>query len=746
MPTSSTTLTAQVASQTNTSTSAKAGVMIRQDTGTGAVYYAAFLTPGNGIVVQYRGTEGLRTTTPITTPGVAPQWLRIARAGSVFSTYTSPDGSTWTYLISSAVTLTMNTSLLAGLAVSSSKGSAVSTATFGGVNLVSGAPPAPIGCPAGWSCGDVGNPVIAGDEGLANGQWTIQGAGNDIWSAWDQFHFDWQTLSGDGTVSAHITSQTNTDPWAKTGVMLRATTDGAAPYYAAFVTPGHGIVVQYRSASGATTAQPAAIAGGVPTYLEVARSGTTFTTYYSTDGGQTWTPVPGSTFTLTNLGGTILAGLAVSSHNGSHLSTVTMDSVALGNTAPPPPGACPSGWTCQDIGNPAAGSQDMSGGVWTVNSYGYDIWGTADQFRYEYQSLAADGTVSAQVTSQTNTDPWAKAGVMLRATIDPGSTYYAVYVTPGNGINVQYRNAAGASATQLVQIAGTVPAYLMVARSGTTFTAYTSLDGSTWTAISGSTTALPNLGGTILAGLAVTTHSAQVNTSVFANVALATSAPPPPGACPSGWTCADIGSPAIAGSQAYNNGTWNVEGAGNDIWGTADQFHFAWQTLTSDGGISAHLASQTNTDPWAKAGVMLRLSTDPSAPFYAIYVTPGNGVVVQYRDTAGGSAAQAASVSGATPLYLKVARVGTTFTAYTSTDGVTWTQVPNSSITLSNLTGTLLAGLAVTSHNGGAISTATFDTVGQTTSAASTPAPTQPGAPRPPTTATTPTPSDRRGP
>ncbi len=336
------TLTADVMSQTNTSDSAKAGLMLRQDTGTGAVYYAAFVTPGNGIVIQYRGTQGLRTTTPITTPGAAPRWLRIARFGSVFSTYTSPDGSTWTYLTSSAVTLNMNSTMLAGLAVSANNGGQVSTATFTGVSLVSGAPPAPIGCPAGWSCGDIGNPMLAGNEGLANGQWTIQGAGNDIWSAWDQLHFDWQTLSADGTVAAHLTSQTNTDGWAKAGVMLRSSTDGAAPYYAAFVTPGNGIVVQYRGAGGAITVQPATITGAVPAYLEVARSGTTFTAYYSTDGGQSWSPIPGSTISLPNLGGTLLAGLAVSSHYDRQLSTVTMDSVAIGTSAPPAQPAGPA--------------------------------------------------------------------------------------------------------------------------------------------------------------------------------------------------------------------------------------------------------------------------------------------------------------------------------------------------------------------------------------------------------------------
>src|SRR5205807_9335202 len=66
---------------------------------------------------------------------------------------------------------------------------------------------------------------------------------------------------------------------------------------------------------------------------------------------------------------------------------------------------------------------------------------------------------------------------------DPASMYYAVFVTPGNGIVVQYRNAQGGTTAQPVKITGTVPAYLMVARTGSTYTAYTSSDGNAWTPV-----------------------------------------------------------------------------------------------------------------------------------------------------------------------------------------------------------------------------------------------------------------------
>jgi hypothetical protein len=80
-------------------------------------------------------------------------------------------------------------------------------------------------------------------------------------------------------------------------------------------------------------------------------------------------------------------------------------------------------------------------------------------------------------------------------------------------------------------------------------------------------------------------------------------------ALPSGWNDADIGSPALAGSAAYNNGNWTVIGGGSDIWNAADQFNFASTSFSSDGVMIARVLSLQNSDPgsgWSKAGLMFR--------------------------------------------------------------------------------------------------------------------------------------------
>jgi hypothetical protein len=239
------------------------------------------------------------------------------------------------------------------------------------------------------------------------------------------------------------------------------------------------------------------------------------------------------------------------------------------------------------------------------------------------------------------------------------------------------------------------------------YCAYTSSDGVTWLLVSNSCATLAT-SGPVLAGMAITSHnSGTLGSANFDTVAIGTSAPK---LCPAGWTCADVGGATPAGDQALNGGTWTIDGGGTDIWGTSDKFHYVWQTLPGDGAMTARVDSQTNTGPWAKAGVMLRQTTDPGSAYYAAYTTPSNGIVVQYRSSQGGNAVPVASVAGTPPTYLRVAVSANTFTAYTSTDGVTWVPIAGSSVTF-GMNGPRLAGMAVTSHTGSMVSQVAFERV-----------------------------------
>jgi len=731
-------ISAQVVTSPGAAAKAQDGVMMRASTAPSAPMYSVYLNPGGPATVQWRAYDGIKYSHNVPVPGAtSPNYVEIVRyqdsrgtwPNTYFSALTSPDGVTWTPVLGSTVALDMGTgSYLAGLVATAGATGVTTPATFNSPALAAVSTPPPSACPAGWTCAPIGTGVPPGDQLYQNGTWTVQASG-DVWSVYDEFRFAYQsfpanpTTTGDGSVVAHVDSQSGGGPWMRSGVMVRSGTDPQAPYYGVFVTPGNGIAVQWRGSQGALTNQ--VIQAGVITptwvmadrYTDTTHNTVYYSAYISTDG-VTYTYVPNSEVALT-LPGPLVAGIATDANSSSNLSVATFDGVATQAVEQVPPNVCPSGWSCADIGGPLPPGQDQltSGGTWSEVGGGGDIWGAADSFHYVSQTLGADGTVTAHVTAQQNTSGWAKAGPMVRASADPGSPYYGVFVTPANGIDVQWRSLQGGTTSQVLA-AGTTPAYLMIGRyttSGssprTLYSAYTSPDGVTWTLVPGSTVAL-GLTGAVQAGVAITSHSQGTGSAVTLDTVsvVAQEFPPPGFVCPSGWTCGDIGAATPTGSQALAGGTWSIQGGGGDIWGTADAFHYVWDSLAGAGSMTVRAASQSTSSAWAKAGVMLRATTDPGSPYYGVFVTPGNGVVVQWRSAQGGSSGQVAT-TGVAPVFLEVTRSGTTFSALTSTDGVTWTPVPNSSMTLANLSGALLRGMAVTSHNTTQVSTVTFDTV-----------------------------------
>jgi len=153
-----------------------------------------------------------------------------------------------------------------------------------------------------------------------------------------------------------------------------------------------------------------------------------------------------------------------------------------------------------------------------------------------------------------------------------------------------------------------------------------------------------------------------------------------------------------------------VTASGSDIWGTADAFEYIY----TQGGntMTARVRNLTNTNAWAKAGVMFRASLAADSPQVMVMVTPGKGIAMQYRGIQGGTSAQAGQVAGAAPAWVRLTRSnGTTYTGSYSTDGVTWNTLGSVPIAMGNLP---FAGLALTSHTTNGISaTAVFDEVNE---------------------------------
>ncbi len=181
---------------------------------------------------------------------------------------------------------------------------------------------------------------------------------------------------------------------------------------------------------------------------------------------------------------------------------------------------------------------------------------------------------------------------------------------------------------------------------------------------------------------------------------------------PQGWIAQDVGGTGYSGFSQYNSATntFTIAGAGADIGGTGDEMQFAMQTLTGDGSIVARVASLANTSANAKAGIEIRESTAANAKHVSLTPTYSSGVKLISRGTTGGSSTTASSAAAAfAPVWVRLTRAGNVFTASTSVNGTTWTQLGTPQTVVMNAK--VQIGLVTTAQTDTKLNLATFNNV-----------------------------------
>jgi hypothetical protein len=259
--------------------------------------------------------------------------------------------------------------------------------------------------------------------------------------------------------------------------------------------------------------------------------------------------------------------------------------------------------TSVDIGQVgAAGSTSTSNGVYTVRASGADIWGTQDEFRFVYLSLAGDGEITARVDSLSATNGWTKAGVMIRETLNASSKFAYTLISPSNGVDFEYRQSTGGSVGPpgVNDRVSRAPYWVRLRRVGNVFTGYVSADGQTWRQHGSSVTIA--MGANVYAGLAVTSHlDGTLATAVFSNFRAGTV----------GTTPQPTNRPPVISGTPPTSATVGI------------QYTFTPSATDPDGNALTY--SITNPPSWASFSASTgRLSGTPTSAHVGIY---GNIVI-----------------------------------------------------------------------------------------------------------------------
>ena len=654
------TLIIKIASIASADSWTRLGLMMRESLDADAKNVLLSLTTGNGLVFQSRQTTAGATAFRSSSVAKAPPvWLKLDRSGNTFTAAYSADGATWT--VQGTETIAMNASIQVGVAYANRS---ASTWAFG--------------------VGDQLKLVTPPDTD-----------GNGLPDAWELRYFG--GLGAATSADADNDGLTNAQEWELGSNPIVATLSGQRPVLSLLggdnQTGATGSVLPQPLAvkiTDATTGEP--LAGMLVTFQLASGQG-----FLGSD--PTWQPTVGlvsdadglvqTQFKFSSLGGpaTVQASVgtqpgvvtfALKALLGSPGSSFLLDTAELGALAKP-------------------GTAQYQNGNYTLTAAGGDIWNKTDSFRFAWHSLSGDGLFVARLASLNAGDPWSMAGLMIRETLDPTSRNAALLLTPGNGVAFRWRDAVGVNSAQVTKTGVAAPGWLALRRAGSVITGYYSADGVNWIQVG-----WRNLGmaQTVHVGLAYANLNAAFGHAVFDSVRLDTLAPAP-------WQVADVGALNQANIDVFTADTMLVRGGGNDIWDKADNFRYVYQPLPGDGRIVVRVASQGSSDPWAKSGVMIRSTLDSNSRNLLLAVTPANGLTLQWRYLPGYGSAGLANLPGRTaPVWLKLERFGSETNAFESSDGLAWNKVGSLA-----MTGEMLLGLAVSSHNAALFNETTFDHV-----------------------------------
>jgi hypothetical protein len=643
-----------VADLDDTSSSTKAGLMIRSNTASDASNVLLAVTPGGGIALQTRAIASGTTTTEATLVGQSlPIWLRFTWTSSGIVAQVSSNHESWTE-VGSAVPVPADMSLgdaKVGLAVTSATADFddfMTTKKCDKPNILSGVcdPGATfqvlartadaiavancrkLGQTADEMFDDIAviqynrkngalcfyqSPVnVDGSDVSAPSEGT--GAGKFPWDPPDTTHQTGCTGCHDngGLIRSPYLSQTGLLPRPNEGY----DNDGSNPlsyvgvdfaedrswFVHSDVT--NGCSVCHKLGMSNVLTEKVGWAGSAYRFSIMATSeGQTFSGEIShknaiSETSPTWMPYPGST--TFNPG-----ALTVASYYSSCADQARSGLDAQFQVLPPVAGCDfePFGLPyVPQIDNLNEFTVGTSGGgaignlqaVTLTSPPGTDVAGTSDSFYWLYNVHGGDGAAVVEVTALQNTHEWAKAGIMFRNGNAANQENVALAITPSHGVTFQHRSAVDGQTTNSEVEGVPLPVWLKLERSGRTFLGSFSTDERhSWTQV-GQPVTIESFETDYL-GLFASSHTAQ-GSGVSGQATFESF----DWTAASGWTRpsnphilmdADIGNADTERKEWITRET--ISSSGGDIYGTSDNFSFSLKTFGGDGHLETTVTSLT---------------------------------------------------------------------------------------------------------------------------------------------------------
>ncbi len=167
------------------------------------------------------------------------------------------------------------------------------------------------------------------------------------------------------------------------------------------------------------------------------------------------------------------------------------------------------------------------------------------------------------------------------------------------------------------------------------------------------------------------------------------------------WSATDLGGAMKGGLQKVGAGVFALFGAGNDLWGSKDEGRFLHKTVAGDFTLQVQLRSMEDIEQYSKAGLMVRSTLDQDAPNLLLSSFYNGELQLAWRPAKGEAMTAQEIVTSAAPVWLRITRKGSDFTAERSQNGTAWTLVGKQSVPA--LGGKVMVGPIALSHVGHAL-------------------------------------------
>jgi fibronectin type 3 domain-containing protein len=676
----------QVASLTGQDSQIMAGLMARESLAANAKNAYIKLRPA-GFRFTYRSSTGATSSAQGSGAATAPNaWLRLVRSGNTFTGYGSTDGSNWSLI--GSTTITMGSTLYFGMAVSGHSTTTNADAQFRNLSSTSTAvaPTAPSNLVASANTSDIGL------------NWNDNSDNED--------GFIIERKSGNGSFGAVFTTATNATSWTDTNVV--AGTTYTYRVIARSATLGNSNPSNESSATIQTQQQDSFSSNNIGT---ATGGGTTVITpdkdYDITgSGNDIWSTADGLRFTSTQLTGDFdvkvrIAGVTTANSDPlaglmARASLNSNSTNAIIRTYGSSPNQYKFGYRATTGGN----TSSVGGGTNSYPNSWVRLVRTGDTFTGYYSSNGTSWTQLGSTTINMGSTVYVGMAVASRASSTETAQFRDLSITQAASAPAAPSNLSAIGAENKVNISwadnsNNETGFIIERKTGS--------NGTFAPIFTTAANATSYVDTNVVAGTEYFYRVSATNSGGDSAPTPENSATPTAAAQTVSFTSTKIGSQSSGSLTTVTDGSdYNLTGGGSDVWGTSDQLQFAYTQLTGDFDIKVRVADSTTSSGNALLGLMAResLTTSSTNVFMRTYGQDGGAYKLGYRSVDGGSTA---SVTGSGTnsypnTWLRLVRTGNSFTGYSSSDGVNWTPASSTTIAMSN---TIYVGMAVSSRSSG---------------------------------------------